>query len=128
VNTLCLECHGPDRSPNKIEAQHLVTILDGKIRLPEDYFTARNVPILPLEYGAGHPTERHPISDVTDIKTKTITPMNCLTCHQPHSGAENGMLVKDQAPNMDFCRKCHSNPLDLNQMNTTNKFLGGGKQ
>jgi predicted CXXCH cytochrome family protein len=128
VNTLCLECHGPDRSPNKLEAQHLVTILDGKIRLPEDYFTARNVPILPLEYGAGHPTERHPISDVTDIKTKTITPMNCLTCHQPHSGAENGMLVKDQAPNMDFCRKCHSNPLDLNQMNTTNKFLGGGKQ
>jgi len=128
VNTLCLECHGPDRSPNKVEAQHLVTILDGKIRLPEDYFTARNVPILPLEYGAGHPTERHPISDVTDIKTKTITPMNCLTCHQPHSGAENGMLVKDQAPNMDFCRKCHSNPLDLNQMNTTNKFLGGGKQ
>ncbi len=128
VNTLCLECHGPDRSPNKVEAQHLVTILDGKIRLPEDYFTARNVPILPLEYGAGHPTERHPISDVTDIKTKTITPMNCLTCHQPHSGAENGMLAKDQAPNMDFCRKCHSNPLDLNQMNTTNKFLGGGKQ
>jgi predicted CXXCH cytochrome family protein len=128
VNTLCLECHGPDRSPTKVEAQHLVTILDGKIRLPEDYFTARNVPILPLEYGAGHPTERHPISDVTDIKTKTITPMNCLTCHQPHSGAENGMLVKDQAPNMDFCRKCHSNPLDLNQMNTTNKFLGGGKQ
>ena len=54
--------------------------------------------------------------------------MNCLTCHQPHSGAENGMLVKDQAPNMDFCRKCHSNPLDLNQMSTTNKFLGGGKR
>ncbi len=128
VNTLCLECHGPDRSPNKLEAQHLVTILDGKIRLPEDYFTARNVPILPLEYGAGHPTERHPISDVTNIKTKSITPMNCLTCHQPHSGAENGMLVRDQAPNMDFCRTCHSNPLDLNQMNTSNKFLGGGKQ
>ena len=30
--------------------------------------------------------------------------MNCLTCHQPHAGNDNGMLVKDQAPNMEFCK------------------------
>ncbi len=43
--------------------------------------------MLPLEYGVGHPTERHPVSDVTNLKTKAVTPMNCLTCHQPHAGS-----------------------------------------
>jgi predicted CXXCH cytochrome family protein len=61
----------------------------------------------------GHPTQRHPISDFTNLTTKQVTQMNCLTCHQPHAGADNGMLVKDQAPNMEFCRTCHNNPADL---------------
>lgn len=126
VNVLCLECHGPDRTPNKLEAQHLWTIMDGKVRLPEDYFQTKRPPILPLEYGVGHPTDRHPVSNVTNLQTKVVTPMNCLTCHQPHAGTENGMLVKDQAPNMDFCRTCHSNPLDLKSIGNDSKF--GGKQ
>jgi predicted CXXCH cytochrome family protein len=125
VNTLCLECHGPDRSPAKLESEHLLTIFDGKVKLPEDYFKTKHPPVLPLQYGLGHPTERHPISDATNLKTKVVTPINCLTCHQPHAGAENGMLVKDQAPNMAFCRTCHSNPLDLQSVGG---IAGGGKQ
>jgi predicted CXXCH cytochrome family protein len=127
VNTLCLECHGPERNPGKLESEHLLTILDGKVKLPEDYFRTQRPPILPLEYGIGHPTERHPVSDVTNLQTKVVTPMNCLTCHQPHAGADNGMLVKDQAPNMEFCRTCHSNPLDLKSIGNP-KISGGGKQ
>ena len=127
VNALCLECHGPDRSPDKLESEHLLTIFDGKVKLPEDYFRTKRPPVLPLEYGVGHPTERHPVSDVTNLTTKAVTPMNCLTCHQPHAGSDNGMLVKDQAPNMAFCRGCHSNPLDLKAMESGAKF-GGGKQ
>ena len=123
VNSLCLECHGPEATPQKLEAEHQVTIFEGKVKLPENYF--KKVPVLPLQYGAGHPTERHPISDVTNLQTKAITPMSCLTCHQPHAGGENGMLVKDQAPNMEFCRTCHSNPLDLK--NTANTVKIGGK-
>ncbi len=53
-NRLCLECHGPERSPQKLEAEHLVTIFDGKVRLPEDYFG--KVAMLPFKYGRGHPT------------------------------------------------------------------------
>ena len=64
--TLCLECHGPDANPQKVEGQHLVTIFDGKVKLPENYF--RKVPILPLKYGFGHPVEHHPVSDVPDPK------------------------------------------------------------
>jgi predicted CXXCH cytochrome family protein len=37
-----------------------------------------------------------------------LEPLNCLTCHQPHSGAKQGMLVKDQANDMAFCMSCHA--------------------
>ena len=47
------------RKPQKLEGEHLVTIFDGKVKLPENYFG--KVPVLPLKYDLGHPTERHPL-------------------------------------------------------------------
>ena len=114
VNALCLECHGPDASPQKLGNEHLVAIFDGKVKLPENYFN--KVPILPLKYGLGHPTENHPVSDVMNPKTKALIAMNCLTCHQPHAGNEPGMLVKDQKNDMNFCKTCHVNGLDLTEV------------
>jgi predicted CXXCH cytochrome family protein len=119
VNALCLECHGPDANPQKVEGQRLVAIFDGKVKLPETYFS--KVPILPLKYGLGHPTENHPVGDVVIAKTKATFAMNCLTCHQPHSGNEQGMLVKDQKNNMDFCKTCHANGMDLMDVRTGGK-------
>ena len=107
VNKLCLECHGPDAKPKKLEDAHIVTIFDGKVRLPEDYFA--KVVQLPLKYGLGHPTDRHPVSDVmdpTDI-SKVKSAINCLSCHQPHSSTQANLLVKDQVNNMVFCSSCH---------------------
>lgn len=52
--------------------------------------------------------------------TKVKTALNCSTCHQPHGSAKPGLLVKDQADNLDFCKTCHVNGLDL-------KFIPGGK-
>ncbi len=104
-NALCLECHGPDAEPKKLEKEHLVAIFEGKVRLPEAYF--KQVPILPLKYGSGHPTQFHPVSDAVNPKTKTIVPMNCLSCHQPHASANRGLLAKDQKVNMAFCKTCH---------------------
>jgi len=68
-----------------------------------------------VRYGKGHPTEEHPVTDVMDAAHpgKVSAALNCLSCHQPHAGNSNGMLVKDQANNMEFCRSCHNNPLDL---------------
>lgn len=111
-NQLCLECHGPDINPQKLEKEHLITIFDGKVKLPEDYF--RKVPILPIKYGRGHPVERHPVSDVMDPSdlTKVLKPINCLTCHQPHSSAQPGLLAKDQVNNMAFCMSCHTNMIE----------------
>jgi predicted CXXCH cytochrome family protein len=109
TNAVCLECHGPDREPKKLEAEHLLTIFNGSVRLPDDYFVKNKVVALPLKYGMGHPVAGHPVSDLMDPSTpgKVITPMNCLTCHQPHSSAQPDLLVKDQANNMAFCSTCH---------------------
>jgi len=114
VNALCLECHGPDTSPQKLGNEHLLAIFDGKAKLPETYFN--KVRILPLKYGLGHPTGNHPVSDVTNPKTKALIAMNCLTCHQPHAGNEPGMLVKDQMNDMNFCKTCHVNGSDLTEV------------
>ncbi|HLW83962.1 MAG TPA: cytochrome c3 family protein [Candidatus Sulfotelmatobacter sp.] len=109
TNALCLECHGPDREPKMLEAQHLLTIFNGSVQLPDDYFVKNKVVVLPLKYGMGHPVAGHPVSDLMDPTTpgKVTTPMNCLTCHQPHASAQPDLLVKDQANNMAFCSSCH---------------------
>ena len=106
-NDLCLECHGPDAQPKRIEAEHLMTIFDGTVRLPEDYF--RKVTVLPIKYGRGHPVEHHPVKDLIDPddNSKVRMSLGCGTCHQPHASAQPNLLVKDQSSNMKFCAACH---------------------
>jgi predicted CXXCH cytochrome family protein len=106
-NKLCLECHGPDAKPQVLADAHLVTIFDGKVKLPENYFNG--VSRLPLKYGRGHPVEHHPVVDQMqpDDVTKVRVAINCLTCHQPHSSAQPDLLVNDQANNVAFCASCH---------------------
>ena len=108
-NALCLECHGPNVQPGKVEGAHLITIFGGKVRLPDDYFTKNQVPQLAIKLGRGHPTTSHPVEDVRDIndQSKVATQINCLTCHQPHAGAARAMLAKDAKPGLEFCRNCH---------------------
>ena len=66
TNALCLECHGPDSAPNKLESEHVITIFNGSVKLPDDYYVKNKVVILPLKYGRGHPVSGHPVSDVMD--------------------------------------------------------------
>jgi predicted CXXCH cytochrome family protein len=107
VNTLCLECHGPDApEPKAVQDQPLIAIFDGKVKLPQNYF--KQVPILPLKYGIGHPIDGHPVDRAINVKTKTVTALTCLSCHQPHSSAKSALLVKDQEVNMAFCKTCHA--------------------
>jgi predicted CXXCH cytochrome family protein len=115
TNALCLECHGPDAKPQKLEDAHLVTIFDGKVRLPEDYFS--KVVRLPLKYGLGHPVAGHPTSDLMDPKdmAKVKKQLNCLSCHQPHASAQPDLLVNDQQNNAKFCGTCHTTAEFLEQ-------------
>jgi predicted CXXCH cytochrome family protein len=107
VNELCLECHSKDAKPAKLESDHLIAIFDGKVKLPENYPAI--TPLLPLQYGVGHPVPNHPVADLKDPTdfTKVTVAMNCLSCHQPHSSAQAGLLVKDQVNGEAFCRSCH---------------------
>ena len=116
-NALCLECHGPDSVPQRDEAQHLLSIFNGQIKLPDDYYKKNKVPVLPLRFGLGHPVEYHPVSDVMDPanQSKVKTPLSCMSCHQPHASAQPDLLVKDQANNMQFCDTCHKNRLNMKQ-------------
>lgn len=104
--------------PKKLESEHLVTIFEGKVKLPENYFS--KVRVLPLKYGVGHPTERHPVADTFDLKnpSKVVTAMSCLSCHQPHSSTNADLLIKDQVNGMAFCKTCHSNGLNLNAVSS----------
>jgi predicted CXXCH cytochrome family protein len=120
VNQLCLECHGPEAAPKRLEKEHMLAIFDGKVKIPETW--AKNMAVLPLKYGQGHPTEHHPVQDILDITTgKVKTPMSCLTCHQAHGSARPGLLAKDQANNMDFCKTCHTNGFNLKDTRTVGK-------
>jgi predicted CXXCH cytochrome family protein len=114
-NALCLECHGPDAVPQKLPAEHVLTIFNGQVKLPEDYYKKNQVPILPLRYGVGHPVENHPIGDVMDPAnvSKVKIHLTCLSCHQPHASAEADLLVKDQKNNMAFCDNCHKNRINM---------------
>lgn len=107
VNSLCLECHGPDAKPEKKDGEQVATIFGGKVRVPEDYF--RKVIHLPLKYGLGHPVERHPVVDQMQPEdvSKVRVAINCMTCHQPHSSAQPNLLAKDQVNNLAFCASCH---------------------
>jgi predicted CXXCH cytochrome family protein len=116
-NALCLECHGPDSVPQRDDAEHLLTIFKGTVKLPADYYQKNKVAILPLRFGLGHPVDYHPVSDVMDPtdQSRVKTPLSCLSCHQPHASLQAGLLVKDQANNMAFCDNCHKNRLNMKQ-------------
>ena len=107
-NALCLECHAPDAKPTIDAQNHLALIFGGKVKLPEDYFS--KVIRLPLQGGMGHPVLGHPVSDIHDPadETKIKTKLGCLSCHQPHASGGRALLVTDQPPNLQFCRRCHT--------------------
>ena len=116
-NALCLECHGPNRNPAKLDKTDLVTIFNGRVRLPQDYFTRNKATRLDLKYGLGHPVRNHPVESVRDPMdpTKNKVAMSCLTCHQPHAAANEPMLVGDQRNNQKFCNTCHKSAVGEGQ-------------
>ncbi len=105
-NALCLNCHSAQIKPQKVKDAPLVTIFDGAVRLPENYFN--KVPRLNLKFNMGHPTANHPVTDYVDpLDPKKVTKIACLTCHQPHAGGAQALLVTNTRPTAKFCRTCH---------------------
>ena len=105
----------PIARAQKLDSEHVLTIFNGSVKLPMDYFQKNKVVTLPIKYGLGHPLIGHPVQDVMDPNdvTKVKIHIECITCHQPHASAQPGLLIKDQANNMAFCDTCHKNRLAL---------------
>ena len=116
-NALCLECHSTTSKPGKVENASLITIFNGKVRLPDDYFRKNKVARLEIKNGVGHPTPSHPVGNVMDSMdlTKVKTQVSCLTCHQAHASGGRAMLVGDVNPGMAFCQSCHKGMIGVGQ-------------
>jgi len=108
-NALCTECHSTGVTHAVNQSAHVLSIFDGKVQLPEDYFAKQQIVRFDLTGGTGHPVNRHPVSDVHDAadSNKVKWALGCLSCHQPHAGGARAMLVKDVPPSLQFCRTCH---------------------
>ena len=108
-NALCTECHSTGSTHAANESTHSVSVFQGRVQLPEDYFSKQQVVRFEMKDGIGHPVWRHPISDVHDPRdpAKIKTALSCLSCHQPHAGGARAMLLKDLPPSLQFCRTCH---------------------
>ena len=107
-NALCLECHSPRRSPKYDESTRTMSIFNGAVRLPGDYFA--RLPVLGLLNmdTAGHPTAGHPVTAAIDRGDPgKKRPMGCVSCHLPHAGASRGMFVTNTAATMPLCGRCH---------------------
>ena len=95
VNELCLSCHL--RTGEAVPSRYLPTI------------------VLTADRSRGHPYERHPVSGSRDPLTSAE--MSCVSCHQPHGGAQLHLLkmgsqIPEDALNQntqtkDMCRECH---------------------
>lgn len=114
VTQLCLECHSSASKPQKVAGEPYITIFNGKVKLPEDYFRKNDVPRFEVKFGLGHPTANHPVQNVRDPEdpNKIRAEINCLSCHQAHAGDARAMLVKDQRPGLMFCRTCHKGMIE----------------
>ena len=106
ANGLCLECHGPDSQPKKLEAEHVLTIFNGSVKLPEDYFAKNKVVVLPLKYGRGHPdggpprvrcdgSDGHHQDSRAQDQLPVLPPAACVGAARPAgegSGEQHGVL------------------------------------
>jgi predicted CXXCH cytochrome family protein len=105
VNTLCLSCHGEGQTNVKVNAEtKLVAILGRQVISLDEYSQA---PKLGLDSSgsSGHPIMGHPLTG-RDPRKKD-TPLNCLSCHDPHSSALPKLMPAGLQSDLDLCAQCH---------------------
>jgi predicted CXXCH cytochrome family protein len=107
TNKLCLTCHGPTAAGAKVEGGKDITIFDGAVLLPANYFD--QMKHLPLDNsGLGHPEPRHPVGGVVDPSDpKKVKMLTCLSCHVPHGGG-TALLVTGTETTGPLCKLCHT--------------------
>jgi len=85
-----------------------ITIFDGAVRLPGNYF--KNIELLRLDdKGKGHPQIGHPVGGVLDPSDpQKVRKITCARCHNPHGGGKS-MLAVGEDSSKSLCSQCHKN-------------------
>jgi predicted CXXCH cytochrome family protein len=98
-NGLCMACHAEQAG------------LEGNVSLfgtqTMDKASFDQIPKIVPNPGvkAGHPFAKHPIADITDpVRGGKIS---CLSCHEPHAGPYEKLIVKAKTNDGDICAACH---------------------
>jgi predicted CXXCH cytochrome family protein len=105
TNLLCLSCHGVNQPDVKVDQEiKTVSLLGGRTLTLDDYRQAVKIG-LDRSGTKGHPIVGHPISG-QDPRNKDA-PLNCLSCHVPHSSALANLMPADVKNDFELCTQCH---------------------
>jgi len=98
-NGLCLACHAERRNP-----EAMVKLFGSQTLAKAEFLEIPK--ILPnAAMKTGHPFAKHPVAEIPDPLRKEK--MSCLSCHEPHYGKEENLMVIAKSNNGDICGACH---------------------
>jgi predicted CXXCH cytochrome family protein len=102
VNKLCLGCHA------NLAATSDPVKLPGEQKISRADYDA--IPKIDLDrtQRIGHPWVTHPVAVLPD-PLRAGEKMSCLSCHSPHSAAQENLIVAVKGPKKEnVCDACHN--------------------
>jgi predicted CXXCH cytochrome family protein len=103
-NELCLGCHAQNVAA---ESGKPVALFGGTVQLPANYLDSTKRIAVTINQTKGHPTANHPVSTNKEVAL-TKKPMECTTCHNPHSSpASPQLFVTGKKSPSQLCIRCH---------------------
>lgn len=106
-NALCLTCHAQNAATGAGAEGKALSLFDGKVQLPADYLKSVRRIAITGNQTKGHPTANHPVSSTGAIAA-TKKPLECTTCHSPHSSSGSPQLfVTGKKSPSQLCIRCH---------------------
>lgn len=109
---LCLACHEPSRAGLQ-GAQGTVRLL-GRFEFTVEEARAFATLRLSADGLGGHPIPNHRVlgrptpKELKEVDIDFEGEMTCLTCHDPHKGKSNSLLLWDAVTSMQACNQCHA--------------------
>jgi len=120
VNSLCLACHADQQARTET-----VTLFGSQKISKADFDAIPKIDLDPTQR-IGHPWATHPVTLVAD-PLHGGEKMSCLSCHTPHSSAQEGLIVSLKGP-QNVCDTCHQAIEERRAAKNTNQSQPQGQQ
>lgn len=102
-NTVCLGCHFAALPPGGTVPPSVEIVPGYSVR---GSLLQKTKQINLDKRGLGHPIFNHPVGGHPDPLRKGQQ-LGCLSCHFPHGGNSQKLLIFELAPGQGICQKCH---------------------